>query len=119
DQLQTHKEIILNDLDGLIREVELDRANGLVGKTAIHPLHVALINSMYVVTHEEYSDACDILGTGEPGGAVASSYRNKMNEQKPHMAWAKKTLLRAQAFGVAAEGKTFADFLEMVMNKYE
>lgn len=119
DQQQTRKEIILNDLDGLIREVELDRANGLLGKTAIHPLHVALINSMYVVTHEEYSDACDILGKEETGGAVASTYRNKMNEHKPHLAWAKKTLLRAQAFGVAAEGKTFADFLEMAMNKYE
>lgn len=119
EQRKARRELVLNDLDGLIREVELDRANGLQGKTAIHPLHVALINSMYVVTHEEYSDACDILGKEEAGGAVASAYRNKMNEHKPHLAWAKKTLLRAEAFGVAAEGKNFADFLEMAMKNYE
>ena len=35
-----------------------------------------------------------------------------MNEAKPHAAWARKTLLRAKAFGVANEHKTFVDFLE-------
>lgn len=112
-------QLILKDLDGLIREIELDRANGLLGKTVIHPLHVALVNSMSVVTHEEYSDALDIINQSEHGaGARASSYRNKMNEQKPHYAWAKKTLWRASAFGVANEDKTFVDFLEAAMRSY-
>jgi citrate lyase beta subunit len=112
-------QLILKDLDGLIREIELDRANGLLGKTVIHPLHVALVNSMSVVTHEEYSDAMDIVNQSEHGaGARASVYRNKMNEQKPHYAWAKKTLWRASAFGVANEKITFVELLEAAMRSY-
>lgn len=103
--------LITSDLDGLIREVHLDKANGLIGKTVIHPSHVAAVHALSVVTHEEYCDAADILAvTG--GGAMASSYANKMNEAKPHRAWARRLMLRAQVFGVAAEGVTFVELLE-------
>ncbi|WP_433478163.1 HpcH/HpaI aldolase/citrate lyase family protein [Spirillospora sp. CA-142024] len=103
--------LITSDLDGLIREVHLDKANGLTGKTVIHPSHVAAVHALSVVTHEEYCDAADILGvTG--GGAMASSYANKMNEAKPHRAWAQRLMLRARVFGVAAEGVTFVELLE-------
>jgi citrate lyase beta subunit len=104
-------QLIAGDLDGLIREVALDRANGLIGKTVIHPTHVAAVHSLSVVTHEEYADATDILGTAAAGGVASSSYRNKMNESKPHTAWARGTALRAQVFGVAHEGITFVDLL--------
>ncbi|WP_149257548.1 HpcH/HpaI aldolase/citrate lyase family protein [Actinomadura sp. K4S16] len=103
--------LITSDLDGLIREVHLDKANGLTGKTVIHPSHVAAVHALSVVTHEEYSDAADILGVAG-GGAMASSYANKMNEAKPHRAWAQRLMLRAQVFGVAAEGVTFVELLE-------
>lgn len=107
-------ELVIRDLDGLIREIELDRANGILGKTVIHPLHVSLVNSMSIVTHEEYSDALDITNADALSrGAVASTYRNKMNEQKPHTPWAMKTLLRAQAFGVAKPEVKFADLLRV------
>ncbi len=42
---------------------------------------------------------------------MASGYRNKMNEVKPHTAWARRTLARAQAFGVARPDVTFVDLL--------
>ncbi|MFF4234760.1 HpcH/HpaI aldolase/citrate lyase family protein [Actinomadura geliboluensis] len=103
--------LITSDLDGLIREVHLDKANGLTGKTVIHPSHVAAVHALSVVTHEEYCDAADILGVAG-GGAMASSYANKMNEAKPHRAWAQRLMLRAQVFGVAAEGVTFVELLE-------
>lgn len=107
-------ELVIRDLDGLIREIELDRVNGILGKTVIHPLHVSLVNSMSIVTHEEYSDALDITNADALSrGAVASTYRNKMNEQKPHTPWAMKTLLRAQAFGVAKPEVKFADLLRV------
>ncbi|GAA3237118.1 HpcH/HpaI aldolase/citrate lyase family protein [Actinocorallia longicatena] len=102
--------LIGTDLDGLIREVTLDKANGLTGKTVIHPSHVAAVHALMVVTHEEYCDATDILGV-EAGGAMASSYSNKMNEAKPHRAWAERTLRRARVFGVAAEDVGFVDLL--------
>ncbi|MGP4027810.1 HpcH/HpaI aldolase/citrate lyase family protein [Actinomadura sp. 3N407] len=103
--------LITSDLDGLIREVHLDKANGLIGKTVIHPSHVAAVHALSVVTHEEYCDAADILGVSG-GGAMASAYANKMNEAKPHRAWAQRLMLRARVFGVAAEGVTFVELLE-------
>ena len=104
-------ELIAKDLDGLIREVTLDRANGLTGKTVIHPSHVAAVNALSVVSHEEFLDATDILGTAQTGGVSSSAYRNKMNESKPHGAWARRTLLRARVFGVAQPKVSFVDLL--------
>ncbi|GAA2253517.1 HpcH/HpaI aldolase/citrate lyase family protein [Streptomyces amakusaensis] len=104
--------LIEHDLDGLLREIELDRANGLTGKTCIHPSHVLPVHALSVVSHEEYSDAQDILRPEQGGGGVLrSSYTNKMNEVKPHRAWAERTLLRAEAFGVAREEIGFVELL--------
>lgn len=106
------QELIMRDLDGLIREIVLDRANGLTGKSVIHPTHVAAVHALSVVTKEEYADVCDILAEDVVGGGVqASSYSNKMNEIKPHRAWAERTMARSRAFGVAAEDVTFVDLL--------
>jgi citrate lyase beta subunit len=103
--------LIAKDLDGLIREIALDKANGLTGKTVIHPTHVAAVHALSVVTHEEYCDAADILGTNAGGGVKASTYRNKMNESKPHSAWAERIVQRAHVFGVANESISFVDLL--------
>ncbi|GAB3120275.1 HpcH/HpaI aldolase/citrate lyase family protein [Streptomyces calidiresistens] len=102
EELRTH--LIERDMDGLLREIGLDRANGLLGKTCIHPSHVPVVHALSVVTHEEYSDARDILADGvEGGGVLRSAYTNKMNEVKPHRTWAARTLRRAEVFGVARE----------------
>jgi len=112
EAVELRTRLISADLDGLIRELELDKANGLLGKTAIHPSHVAVIHAMSVVTHEEYSDASDILAESAAGGGVLrSAYTNKMNEVKPHRAWAHSVMRRARAFGVAREEVTFVDLL--------
>ncbi|HEY8302344.1 MAG TPA: HpcH/HpaI aldolase/citrate lyase family protein [Jatrophihabitans sp.] len=111
DERTLRAELIAKDLDGLIREVTLDRANGLTGKTVIHPSHVAAVNALSVVSHEEYLDATDILDTSGRGGVATSAYRNKMNESKPHTNWARRTVLRAHAFGVARPDMTFVDLL--------
>ncbi|OEV10160.1 HpcH/HpaI aldolase/citrate lyase family protein [Streptomyces nanshensis] len=104
--------LIDHDMDGLLREIELDRANGLLGKTCIHPSHVLPVHALSVVSLEEYSDATDILRPERSGGGVVrSAYTNKMNEVKPHRAWAERTLLRAEMFGVAREGVGFVDLL--------
>ncbi|GAA2311485.1 HpcH/HpaI aldolase/citrate lyase family protein [Streptomyces kunmingensis] len=104
--------LIQHDLDGLLREIELDRANGLLGKTCIHPSHVLPVHALSVVSHEEYSDAQDILRPERGGGGVLrSAYTNKMNEVKPHRAWAERTLQRAEVFGVAREDVGFVELL--------
>ncbi|MER5930769.1 HpcH/HpaI aldolase/citrate lyase family protein [Streptomyces sp. NPDC002054] len=104
--------LIEHDLDGLLREIELDRANGLLGKTCIHPAHTTPVHALSVVSHEEFSDAQDILRPEQGGGGVLrSAYTNKMNEVKPHRAWAERTMLRAEVFGVAKEEIGFVDLL--------
>jgi citrate lyase beta subunit len=104
------QELVSTDLDRLMREVVLDKANGLLGKTVIHPHHVPAVHALLVVTHEEYVDARTVLD-GDAGGVRRSDYGNKMNELRPHRTWAEAVLRRAGVFGVLAEGTTFVDVL--------
>ncbi|MGD9959094.1 HpcH/HpaI aldolase/citrate lyase family protein [Nocardioides sp.] len=110
------RNLISKGLDGLMREVALDQANGLLGKTVIHPSHVPAVHSLSVVSHEDHTDALDVVGAEGGGGVTASRYRNKMNEASPHLAWARATLLRGRAFGVAREDVSFVDLLEASVN---
>ncbi len=106
------RELLSRDLDGLMREILLDRANGLIGKSVIHPRHVAPVHALAVVTHEEYLDALDVLHpASSDGGVRRSEYGNKMNEVRPHRIWAQRTLQRADAFGVARHGISHVDIL--------
>lgn len=110
--VELRERLIEHAMDGLLREISLDQANGLLGKTCIHPSHVLPVHALSVVSHEEYSDAADILRPERGGGGVMrSAYTNKMNEVKPHRAWAERTLLRAEVFGVAREDVGFVDLL--------
>jgi citrate lyase beta subunit len=104
---------ILNEaLDGLLREVILDKANGFVGKTIIHPSHARFVNAMQAVTKEEYDDAMQILATKD--GVIKSVKSNKMNEINPHRSWAKKIALRANAYGVV---ENEASYLKLLTGK--
>lgn len=97
-----NRQPIVNDaIDGLLREVILDKSNGFIGKTIIHPSHLKYVNAMQAVTLEEYEDALQVLGTD--GGVVKSKKANKMNEINPHRNWAYKTIQCAKAFGVIEE----------------
>jgi len=106
------RQLMSSDLDGLMRETMLDRANGLTGKSVIHPLHIAPVHALAVVPHEEYLDASDVAHPESVAGGVRrSEYRNKMNEMRPHRTWAARTLLRATVFGVAAQGISHIDIM--------
>ncbi|WP_327314729.1 HpcH/HpaI aldolase/citrate lyase family protein [Streptomyces sp. NBC_01235] len=110
--VELRERLIEHAMDGLLREISLDHANGLLGKTCIHPSHVPAVHALSVVSHEEYGDATDILRPERGGGGVLrSQYTNKMNEVKPHRAWAERTMLRAEVFGVAHEDVSFVDLL--------
>jgi len=94
-----NKQPILNDaIDGLLREILLDKSNGFVGKTVIHPSHLRFVNSMQAITLEEYDDALQILDHQE--GVFKSKTANKMNEGNPHRSWAERTIYKARAYGV-------------------
>ncbi|MCU6747777.1 MULTISPECIES: HpcH/HpaI aldolase/citrate lyase family protein [Lachnospiraceae] len=97
---------IFNDaVDGLLREVILDKANGFIGRTVIHPTHIKFVNAMQAVTLEEYEDACQILNTD--GGVIKSHNANKMNEIAPHTNWAEKIYMRAKVYGVIKDGTEY------------
>ena len=101
------RSMLLNKyVDGLIREVILDKENGIIGKTIIHPSHIIPVQSLYIVGYEEYLDALSIIGN-ETKGVMKSQYTNKMNEIKPHYNWAQKMLLRAKNYGVFHEQHNF------------
>lgn len=102
--------IINPAIDGLLREVIIDRANGFVGKTIIHPSHARFVNSMFTVSEEEYNDAVQILNAS--GGVVKSPAGGKMNEIGPHYRWAEKIVRRANVYGVV---KNDDSVLELVL----
>lgn len=109
DGSELRDELVRADLDGLIREVLLDRANGLTGKTVIHPDHVRAVHALAAVTAAEHEDACAVLTSA--GGATASPSGTGMVEAKPHARWAAAVLRRAEVFGVLQPGRGFADLL--------
>ena len=114
DGLKKRSLILDKYIDGLIYEVLLDKANGLIGKTVIHPSHIMPVQALYVVTHEEYMDALSIIDSHESnqdGGVFKSYYSNKMNEVKPHYNWAKRIMKRAHVYGVYNQDKEFINLL--------
>lgn len=56
--------------EGLIQEVSLDHANGLIGKTVIHPSHIKVVQAMHIVTMEDYLDARLILQNADTYNGV-------------------------------------------------
>ncbi len=112
DQGPAVRRRLLSDaLDGLVRETLLDRLNGLHGKTAIHPSHLAAIDAVSAVSAEEFQDAQAILNAGPDQGARTASTGQRMNEPKPHALWAQRTLARARAFGVLRGEHSFLALL--------
>ncbi|QSR26302.1 ATP/GTP-binding protein [Nocardioides aromaticivorans] len=104
------RQLINNDVDGLMREINLDKTNGMYGKTVIHPSHISVVNSLLAVHVDEYDDAVAIDQLRERGG-VAASRHGRMNEVGPHGRWADQMLARAAVYGVLADDASLVDLL--------
>ncbi|WP_280633352.1 HpcH/HpaI aldolase/citrate lyase family protein [Paenibacillus polymyxa] len=105
-------DFISDAVDGLIREVMMDKENGIIGKTIIHPSHIKPVQAMYTVTHEEYMDALEIVERNDGSlGVFKSTYANKMNEIKPHLNWAHRIINRSKVYGVLHEQQHFVSLL--------
>ena len=105
DTLLKRTPVVNDAVDGLMRELILDQANGFMGKTCIHPTHLNFINGMLAVTRDEYNDAYQILHTS--GGVIKGS--KGMNEIRPHTNWATKISMRANAYGVIESEKSYIE----------
>ena len=89
---------------GLRRELRLDRLNGFIGKTAIHPIQLPIIRNSLTVPRSDYEDARMILRRDVSSKAVSKSYDgSRMNEIKCHGNWAFKTLCLAAVYGVEGD----------------
>ncbi len=110
--LEVRTQLLNTYEDGLIKETLLDLANGITGKTVIHPSHLKIVQGLNVITKEEYLDALSIIDQSKiDTGVVKSSFSNKMNEIKPHLNWAEKILYKSRIYGVYHENSSYVDIL--------
>jgi citrate lyase beta subunit len=84
----------------LRKEIRLDRLNGFVGKTAIHPSQVPVIVECMKVAKADYADAGQVNCWRDPELGVSRGEGGRMNEVKVHGAWANKILRLAEVYGV-------------------
>lgn len=96
-----NKDISSIENQGLLKEIEKDKNNGMYSKISIHPTQLLLINTSYIVDYEDYIDAVQIIeGNRKKVGCLKSKSNNKMNELNTHTIWANNVLTRAKIFGV-------------------
>ena len=87
--------------NGLRRELKLDKLNGFIGKTVIHPKQIPVVNEMLRVTSKDYEDAKAILNWDSSGLQVGKSFGGeRMNEVRTNYNWAKKTVLLSELYGI-------------------
>lgn len=86
---------------GLQNELKLDKVNGFIGKTVIHPKQISVVNEALKVSYKDYEDAKEILNWDDIGLQVGKSFAGeRMNEVKTHINWAIKTITLAKIYGV-------------------
>ena len=87
--------------NGLRRELKLDKLNGFIGKTVIHPKQIPVVNDMLRVTSKDYEDAKAILNWDASGLQVGKSFGGeRMNEVRTNYNWAKKIVLLSELYGI-------------------
>ena len=84
----------------LDQEVREDLAHGLIGKTAIHPDQVGLIERHFRIDQRELEMAESLLQENCP---AVFRMHGAMCEVATHRQWAEQTLARAQVFGSDTE----------------
>jgi citrate lyase beta subunit len=87
----------LDDMETLVREVNEDLAHGLVGKTAVHPDQVPIIEACYRVQASDLEMANQILR--EDASAVFRMH-DSMCEPATHYNWAHRLRKSASCFGL-------------------
>ena len=84
------------------RETKLDKLNGFVGKTVIHPNQIPVVNEVLKVSKKDYQDALSILGWNQTNILQVSKSVDgeRMNEVKTHGNWALKIITLAEIYGI-------------------
>ena len=90
--------------EGLQKELYLDRLNGMIGKTCIHPKQLEWVQKSLIVNREDYEDATQIVNASVSEYGVLNGH-GKMNELRTHINWAKKIIKLASIYGVKEDTK--------------
>ncbi len=86
---------------GLKRELELDRVNGFIGKTSIHPAQLPIIFDSMKVSKTDFDDANQLLSwKSGTHGVMKSVDGSRMNEIKCHLHWARRIKILGEIYGV-------------------
>ena len=87
--------------NGLKRELELDKANGFIGKSAIHPAQLPIIFDAMKISKIDFDDANQILNwQSQTHGVFKSVDGSRMNEINCHLKWARRIKILAEIYGV-------------------
>lgn len=87
---------------GLKIELELDRANGFIGKSAIHPAQLPIIFDSLKVSQHDLDDANILLNwQSTTHGVMKSADGSRMNEVKCHLTWARRIKILSEIYGVS------------------
>jgi citrate lyase beta subunit len=87
----------LDDLSTMQKEIALDIAHGLTGKTAIHPSQIADIEACFAVDSHDYDMAVKLCDASSP---AVFKMHNAMCEVATHRQWAMAIVNRQRCYGV-------------------
>ena len=90
----------------LKKELALDKVNGLLTKTAIHPSQLNIIHDAYKVNSIDYYEAQMIM---DANAKSVFKSNGSMLEPATHRNWAQHILTRAQIYGVIESHLQFAE----------
>jgi citrate lyase beta subunit len=82
-------------------EIAQDLAHGMIGKTAIHPDQIALIERHYRVAQADIELALRII---DPDSPAVFQMQASMCEVATHSAWAQQIIEQARLFGIGHVG---------------
>lgn len=103
----------LDDAVTLQKEIRLDLAHGLIGKTAIHPTQVPLIEAMYSVDSEDYEMA---LALNQSSSPAVFRMHDAMCEVATHKEWGQGIIDRQRYYG-DREPRALPEYAELLNNR--
>ncbi len=86
---------------GLVREMNIDKSAGFIGKTVIHPSQIPVVIENMKVMKDDYNDAVNLLNSIDSSiQVIKGGADNRMVEHKVHKRWAEKTVHLASVYGI-------------------
>ena len=96
------------DVRALKRDIELDKFNGFIGKTVIHPSQVGWVQEGLKVSLSDYEDALQVMCRKDK--VMSSDVKGtSMLESKVMLDWAEKTVTLAGTYGIKLDGVELSD----------